>query len=91
MRLTNCNPLIESNLIDTLANVRDQLHFLHDFAMRLGSTDMELDEHVSHGLCTTVAASINALSYEINQDDGRILKVSNELRDELTNASDAHD
>lgn len=68
--MRNKNPLIETQLIDTLCNVENHLRFINDyFAIKHYDPDSMDEMEVLHGLCKTLDVSIDALRYLIDQQE----------------------
>ncbi len=62
--MTNNNPLIETDLRDTLCNIENHLRFINDyFAIKQQDGHCGDDMRIWHGLCHTLDMSINALRF----------------------------
>lgn len=66
--MSDKNPLIEDQSIDTLHNIENHLRFINDyFAVKHYDPDTSEDQRVLHGLCKTLDMSIDALRFEIDR------------------------
>ncbi len=80
---TGKNPLIQSTIVDTLCYVENHLRFINDyFSAKQYDQDSSEDPRVIHGLCNTLDMSIEALRYEINRDNGKIIAIMNVLNED---------
>lgn len=85
---TGKNPLIQSNIVDTLCYVENHLRFINDyFSAKQYDQDGNEDPRVIHGLCNTLDLSIEALRYEINRDNGKIIAIMSVLNEGRVSAN----
>ncbi len=86
---TNKNPLIQCTVVDTLCYVENHLRFINDyFAAKQYDKDGCEDQRIIHGLCNTLDMSIEALRYEIDRDNGKIIAVMNVLNSDTASRDD---
>lgn len=66
--MTDKNPLIEDQSIDTLHNIENHLRFINDyFASKQNDPDCADDIRIWHGLNKTLDMSIEAIRFEIDR------------------------
>jgi len=68
--MSNTNPLIEHQPLDTLCNIENHLRFINDyFLLKHYDPDLMDEREVLHGLCKTLDMSIDALRHLIEQQE----------------------
>ena len=67
------NPLLESDLIDSLRNIENHLRFINDyFAAKQADSDSTDDVRVLHGLCKTLDMTIDAIAFCRQQEESKV-------------------
>lgn len=93
MEQSTRNPLIEGNIMDTLANVEQFLEFIGELILHFQCSGLEFDPEAGPGLGMSIRTAQEALRSEIDKDKGEgvIFSASSKLNKELRERKTADD